>query len=68
MLYYGDKFREIKILENYYFFIFYPPTSEILIPEKIIVEMEFYFYFLSSDIRYQVKKSVNQKIKKKLPK
>ena len=44
MLYYGDKFREIKILENY-FFIFYPPTSEILIPEKIIVEMEFYFYF-----------------------
>ena len=68
MLYYGDKYRKMKVLEkNFYFF--YPPISEILKQEKKnILEMEFYFIlFLSSNIRFKVKKSVNQKMKKTLP-
>ena len=45
--YYGDKYRKMKVLENYYYFFFYPLTSEILNQEKKIVEIEFYFIFFS---------------------
>ena len=60
MLYYGDKYKKMKVLEKNFFF--YPPTSEILNPEKKIVEIEFFlflflfcfvFVFLSSDIRFR---------------
>ena len=57
----------MKVLENYFiFYFFYPLKSEILNQEKKIVVIQF-FCFSSSDIRFQVKKSINQKLKKKLP-
>ena len=54
MLYYGDKYRKMKVPKNYFIlYFFYVPTSEILNPEKKIVEIEFYFlFFSSSDIRF----------------
>ena len=43
MLYYGDKYRKMKVFEKKFYF-FYPPISEILKQEKKnILEMEFYF-------------------------
>ena len=45
MLYYDDRYRKMKVLENYFIIIiFYPPTSEILNPEKKIVEIELFIY------------------------
>ena len=35
MLYYGDKYRKMKVPENYFIFYFlYPPMSEILNQEQ----------------------------------
>ena len=65
MLYYGDKYRKMKVLEKNFLF-FYPPTSEILNQEKKkFLKWNFILFFfcpLTLD-----KKSVNQKMKKKLP-
>ena len=63
MLYYGDKYRKIKVLD--FFFFFNPLTSEILNLENKLVEIQFFFFFSSSDIAKKVRK--HKKIKKKLP-
>ena len=64
MLYYGDKYRKMKVPEKIFFF-FYPPTSEILNQEqKNCWNWILFWFFSSSDIRFSVKGSLNQKIKK----
>ena len=64
MLYYGDKYRKMKVLEKK--FLFYPPTSEILNQEKkTFLKWNFIFFFFFPPTLD--KKFVNQKMKKKLP-
>ena len=60
MLYYGDKYRKRKVLK-----FFFTLTSEIFNQEKKLQKQNFIlFILLSSNIRFQEKKYVNQKIKK----
>ena len=51
MLYYGDKYRKMKVLENYFILFFCPPTSEILHQEKKIVKIDLFFRPPTLDFR-----------------
>ena len=65
MLYYGDKYRKMKVLEKKFLFFLSSNIRNLESRKKNILEMEFYFFFFCPPTLD--KKSVNQKMKKKLP-